>query len=297
MKELEQIILKLIQEYESPKKISFSKKYTFFKKPLIFLRQKIRNITNFLNFKIHFTRKKIFFNHIVAQHQSVLRRKLGNSEPRLQECKITNIKQAIKQLNGIIISPNSIFSFWNIVGKPTYKKGYVDGMLLSNGKVVEGIGGGLCQLSNFIYWIFLHTPTKTIERYHHSLDVFPDSGRVLPFGSGATILYNFIDLKIKNTSKNPLQLKIWLADKYLKGQILSTNTTPKKIHIFEKNHFLIKKDKQYFRYNEIYQEIKIDGKITEVNKIATNFAPILYKIDEEYLHKNNFKVLDFSPKK
>ncbi len=294
MNKLEKEIAERIYHYENPKRIALSKRYPFLKKPIIFLRHKVRDIKNFFDLRIKYERKNIFFDCIVARHQSVLRRKLGNSNPNLQEQKIINLKRAIKRLNGITIDPNNIFSFWKIVGKPKYENGYVDGMLLSNGKIIGGVGGGLCQLSNFLYWIFLHAPIETIERHHHSMDVFPDSGRTLPFGGGATILYNFIDLKIKNTSTYPLQLKIWLTDNHLIGQLLSPKPISKKFHIFEKNHFFIKRDKQYFRYNEIYKETKLKGGVEEIKKITSNFAPVLYKITDEYIQKNNFKILDFT---
>lgn len=294
MMKIEKEITERLYNYENPKRIALSRKYPFLKKPIIFLRHKIKNMQNFFDFRIKYERKNDFFDCIVARHQSVLRRRLGDSNPKLQEQKIVNLKQAIQRLNGVVIEPNHIFSLWKIIGKPKYENGYVNGMLLSNGKVIEGIGGGLCQLSNFLYWIFLHAPLETIERYHHSMDVFPDSGRTLPFGGGATILYNFIDLKVKNTSTYPLQLKIWLTDNHLKGQILSPRPIPEKFHMFEKNHFFIKRGKKYFRYNEIYKETKIKGKVEKIEKITTNFAPVLYDVTEEYLQKNNFKVLDFT---
>jgi len=294
MMKIEKEITERLYNYENPKRIALSRKYPFLKKPIIFLRHKTKNMQNFFDFRIKYERKNDFFDCIVARHQSVLRRRLGDSNPKLQEQKIVNLKQAIQRLNGVVIEPNHIFSLWKIIGKPKYENGYVNGMLLSNGKVIEGIGGGLCQLSNFLYWIFLHAPLETIERYHHSMDVFPDSGRTLPFGGGATILYNFIDLKVKNTSTYPLQLKIWLTDNHLKGQILSPRPIPEKFHMFEKNHFFIKRGKKYFRYNEIYKETKIKGKVEKIEKITTNFAPVLYDVTEEYLQKNNFKVLDFT---
>lgn len=294
MMKIEKEIAERIYDYENPKRIALSRKYPFLKKPIIFLRHKVRDIQNFFDFRIKYERKNDFFDCIVARHQSVLRRRLGDSNPKLQEQKIVNLKQAIQRLNGVVIEPNHVFSLWKIIGKPKYENGYVDGMLLSNGKVVEGIGGGLCQLSNFLYWIFLHTPIKTVERYHHSMDVFPDSGRTLPFGGGATILYNFIDLKVKNTSTYPLQLKIWLTDNHLKGQILSPRPLPEKFHVFEKNHFFIKRGQKYFRYNEIYKETKINGKAEKIEKITTNFASVLHDVTKEYLQKNNFKVLDFT---
>jgi len=294
MMKIEKEIAELIYNYENPKRIALSRKYPFLKKPIIFLRYLFRDIQNFFDFKIKFERKNDFFDCIVARHQSVLRRRLGDSSPKLQEQKIINLKQAIQRLNGVVIQPNHIFSLWKIIGKPKYENGYVDGMLLSNGKVIEGLGGGLCQLSNFLYWIFLHAPIETVERYHHSMDVFPDSGRTLPFGGGATILYNFVDLKVKNISTYPFQLKIWLTDNHLKGQILSPSPIPQKIHIFEKNHFFVKRGKKYFRYNEIYKETKVKGKVKKIEKITTNFAPVLYRVTDEYLQKNNFKVLNFT---
>jgi vancomycin resistance protein VanW len=290
-------ITERIYNYENPPRVAFSRRYPFLKKPIIFLRHRIRDFQNFFDFKLKVKKRNDYLKFIVARHQSVLRRRLGDSNPKLQEQKITNLKQAIKSLDGIVIEPGNIFSFWDIVGRPTHRNGYIDGMLLSGGRVVEGMGGGLCQLSNFLYWIFLHAPTEQIERHHHSMDVFPDSGRTLPFGSGATILYNFIDLKIKNVSSHPIQLKLWLTDNHLKGQILSPVQIPQKYHVFEKNHCFIRKGKQYFRYNEIYREIKIEGEVQGIEKIITNFAPVLYKVTKEYLEKNNFEILDLSNEK
>lgn len=286
-------IINLLSNYEQPKRIAISKKYPLLRKPIIFIRHLARNIQNFFNFKIKHQQKNTFFNCVVARHQSLLRRQLGVSNPKLQEQKIINLQQAIKKLNGVIIQPNDIFSLWNIIGKPKYEDGYVDGMLLTNGKITEGIGGGLCQLSNFLFWIFLHAPIEIKERHHHSMDVFPDSGRTLPFGSGATILYNFFDLQIKNRSNYPIQLKIWLTEKHLKGQLLSPKIITKKFNVLERNHFFIKRAEKYFRYNEIYRKTKSNNK-EKIEKLITNFAPVLYDINDEYLQKNNFKVLDFT---
>lgn len=294
MNNLEKDIAQRIFNYENPNRVAISKRFPILKKPIIFLRHLVRDIENLADSRIKFTKNQTFFECVIARHQSVLRRRLGDSNPKLQEQKITNLKQAVKYLDGVIIQPNDIFSLWKIIGKPNYKNGYVDGMLLSNGRVIEGVGGGLCQLSNFLYWIFLHSPIETIERYHHSMDVFPDSGRTLPFGGGATILYNFIDLKVKNTSKYPIQLKIWVTDNHLKGQILSLQPLAEKFHVFEKNHYFIKRGSKYFRYNEIYKETKVNGEVQKVEKVTTNFAPVLYEVTEEYLQKNNFKVIDFT---
>lgn len=296
MESFKKQVLDLIVEFEKPKRKPLSVKFKKIKKPIIFFRQSVRGTKNFFNSNIKVNKSNGFFKHIAARHQSVLIRRLGNSDERLQRQKIVNLRIAASKLNGVIIPPGKTLSLWNIIGKPTKKKGYIGGMILSNGVISEGIGGGLCQLSNFLFWIFLHAPAEIIERYHHSKDVFPDSGRVLPFGSGATIFYNYVDLKIKNISKYPLQLKIWVSDKYLKGRILTPCRLESKFHVFEKNHFFIKRKGEYFRYNEIWREEKANGKIIKKERIITNFAPVMYKVDDDYLRKNKFKVLDFTDK-
>ncbi|HQU85666.1 MAG TPA: VanW family protein, partial [Pyrinomonadaceae bacterium] len=132
------------------------------------------------------------------KHQSLLRRRLGNSAPELQENKIQNLKIACPTIDGILIKPRQTFSFWKQLGEATAEKGYVEGMQLSRGEVVRGVGGGLCQLANLLYWMALHTPLEIVERHHHSFDPFPDENRTLPFGSGAGVFYNYIDLRFFN---------------------------------------------------------------------------------------------------
>ncbi|MEP6947265.1 MAG: VanW family protein, partial [Acidobacteriota bacterium] len=100
------------------------------------------------------------------KHQSLLRRRLGNSDPVLQENKVENLKIACPTINGILIQPKQTFSFWRQLGEATADKGYCEGMQLSRGEVVRGVGGGLCQLANLLYWMALHTPLVIAERHH-----------------------------------------------------------------------------------------------------------------------------------
>jgi len=240
-------------------------------------RRLLNNAINKINFKITKNSSKDFFDCVIARHSSPLFRKLGESDPELQIGKIKNLEIAIKSLQGLIIKPGQTFSFWNAVGPTNEKYGYVKGMLISNGWVVEGVGGGLCQLSNLLYWLFLHLPVEVIERSHHSRDVFPDSGRNIPFGTGATVFYNLIDLKVKNTFKYPIQLKLWLSDNQLKGQILSSHFVSEKVHLKEKNHCFIKTPKGVYRYNEIWRETLVEGLVVREEQILTNCAKVMYK--------------------
>ena len=282
-------IQKYIEEYERPKRKAISSRFPILVNPAVFTKKTIRLVKNKISLQtLH---RGEFLTHVVARHSSLLYRKLGDSDMELQKNKVVNLRIAISLLDGLIIPPNKTFSFWNSVGNVSAKKGYVDGMLLSNGKVSRGIGGGLCQLSNFLMWIFLHADIEIIERHHHSVDAFPDSGRTLPFGGGATIFSNYMDLKIKNTSKYPLQLKLGLTDFVLKGQLLSDHPSENKYHIVEKNHCFIKRKGKFFRYNEIYRETYKNGVKIGEKMIFKNFAPVVYEVDEDHLKHLGYEVI------
>ena len=88
---------------------------------------------------------------IVKSHSSVLVRHLNGVDLRLQENKVTNIELACEKINGIVIHPGEVFSFWRTVGRPTARKGYKEGLNIRKGKLSSGIGGGLCQMANLIH--------------------------------------------------------------------------------------------------------------------------------------------------
>jgi vancomycin resistance protein VanW len=109
---------------------------------------------------------------------------------RLQDNKAVNLSLAAPKINGIIIKPQEVFSFWKLVGECTEAKGYKEGLVIKSGKVDKGIGGGMCQFSNLIHWMILHSPMTIIEHHHHNqIDMFPDYGRQIPFGTGTSIMY------------------------------------------------------------------------------------------------------------
>lgn len=219
------------------------------------------------------------------RHQSLLRRKLGNSDPQLQENKIKNLRIACPSIDGILIKPGQTFSFWRQLGEATADKGYTEGMQLSRGEVVRGIGGGLCQLANLLYWMAMHTPLEIVERHHHSFDPFPDENRTLPFGSGAGVFYNYIDLRFFNPTDLTFQIKVWVAENHLKGAILSNSETTVSYHILEKNHRFLRKDGKMYRENEIWREAvdkKTGQKINE-ELLVRNFAEVKYELNLDCL--------------
>lgn len=227
-------------------------------------------------------------NYRVKKHQSVLIRKLGHSDVQLQYNKIENLKIAIKEINGIIIKPGEVFSFCKIVGLPTKSKGYLPGMELCFGEARPGIGGGLCQIANLLNWLIIHSPLTIIERHHHSFDPFPDDGRVLPFGSGATIFYNYGDFQVKNNTRHTFQINLWLSDKCLEGELRTDCELDFSYDVFEKDHKFLKIENNFYRQNEIWRN-KIakfkGGEILDTELVTKNFALVKY-VPEEFEEAN-----------
>lgn len=214
----------------------------------------------------------------VKKHQSVLIRKLGDSEMYLQYNKVTNLKIALPNIDGIIIRPGETFSFCQLVGLTNKRKGYLPGMELSNGEARPGIGGGLCQLSNLIYWMVIHSPLTVVERHHHSFDPFPDDGRVLPFGSGATVFYNYRDLQFTNQTPYVFQINLSLSEKVLAGELRVSEALNHAYHVFEQDHEYLRIDGIFYRKNEIWRKTldKANGQVVGRELITKNFARVKY---------------------
>jgi vancomycin resistance protein VanW len=213
------------------------------------------------------------------KHTSKLIKQLGDSDMTWQRNKVHNLAVAISKISGILIHPQEHFSFCRLVGLPMRHKGYLVGMELSMGRARGGIGGGICQLSNVIHWLALHTDLQVVERSNHSFDPFPDDGRVLPFGSGAAIFYNYVDLVLFNPTTHTFQLNLWLTEKNLEGEVRSDSKSEVRFHVHEKNHKFIKSNGQRFRQNEIWRDKSLkwhNSHLISSEKMYSNFVRVMY---------------------
>jgi vancomycin resistance protein VanW len=217
--------------------------------------------------------------YTVFKHQTPLLRQLKDVDMWLQHNKIKNLKIAVERLNGITLNPGETFSYWKLIGNPTRRKGYVDGMVLFYGGFKHDIGGGLCQLSNLIYWMTLHTPLEVTERHRHSYDVFPDSNRTQPFGSGATCAYNYLDLRIFNPTQQAYQLNVYLTDEQLVGERTTTNEPLQSYQIYEKEHKITLENwGGYVRHNLIYRRVFNKKKeLIDDQYVTENHAIMMYQ--------------------
>lgn len=212
------------------------------------------------------------------KHQSILLRQLKDVDMYLQYNKITNLRLAIEQLNGSIIRPSQRFSIWQKVGRPSRRRGFLEGLSLHNGQIGKDIGGGLCQLGNLIYWLALHSDLTITERWRHSFDVFPDVNRTIPFACGATLAYNYIDLQLTNYTATTYRLNLWLDEEYLHGELLADTPPTNQYEVFETDHCITQQQwGGYTRHNKIWQRKThlLDQHVEEL-LVSENHAIMMY---------------------
>jgi vancomycin resistance protein VanW len=174
--------------------------------------------------------------HVHAHHGTPMLRELSGVDMQLQRNKMESLRIAASCIDGLILEPGETFSFWRQVGKPTARRGFKVGLVLRNGTIQQDVGGGLCQMTNMLYWMAIHSELEITERWRHGFDVFPDAGRTQPFASGATCAYNYIDLQIRNPTKDTYQLRLWQKKEWLHGAIRCSRPPRFRFEVFEKDH-------------------------------------------------------------
>ncbi len=220
------------------------------------------------------------FPYLVYKNKSLILRRLGNVDMSLQEGKKINLSLAAPHINGITVLPGETFSFWHTVGKTNAKKGYQNGLIIyRGGETRPGIGGGMCQFSNLIHWLVLHSPLEITEHHHHDgVDLFPDYGRQIPFGTGTSISEPHVDYRFKNNTDVAFQLITYVDGEYLCGELRSSKPLNESYHIYVADEFFTDEADGVYRNNEIYREVidKATGNRIENTLLRKNHAKIQY---------------------
>lgn len=143
------------------------------------------------------------------------------------ENRIINIRLASQMLHGYRLEPNASFSFNEVVGKASEDAGYRMAPVIQGGVFVDGIGGGICQVSSTLYQAALHGGMIIQERRNHSLPV-----GYLPVGMDAVIVYGQFDLKFQNPYTFPVLILAWVHESHLHVALYGSQAfEPEKIRI------------------------------------------------------------------
>ena len=217
---------------------------------------------------------------LVYRHNSLIRRRLGDVNMELQENKAVNLALAVSHVDGVLIRPGETFSVWELVGRTNRRRGYKEGLVIAKGRPGRGIGGGLCQLSNLIHWMVLHSELTIVEHHHHDgVDLFPDFGRQIPFGTGTSISYNYVDYRFRNETSNIYQLCLKVDDEYLRGELRAVEQQPHAFHIHAENEHFSYEGGVVYRNGQVFRDIidRTTGRHLERQLLRTNHARVMYE--------------------
>lgn len=187
-----------------------------------------------------------------------------------QENKVFNLKLAAKTLNGIMIRPGETFSFWRLVRHADKHTPYKDGLSVMDGKLTTAYGGGLCQMSNLLFWLFLHTPLTMIERSGHDAKEFPEPNSDEIKGVDATISEGWIDLKVRNDTDCTVQIAVTFDEMKIMGTVF-TDKPP------VTQYKVVNGDIEYVRDNGgIYEFVKVERIETDPDSGEETGRRLLY---------------------
>ena len=151
----------------------------------------------------------------------------------------------------------------------------------------------MCQFTNLLHWMVLQTDLEIVEHHHHNhFDLFPDFKRQIPFGTGTSVVYNYLDYRFRNGTDNTYQLLTWTDDVYLCGEIRATAPLKVGLHILEREGYFYFRDGVWFRHNKIYRKTvdKATGNTLEMRLLLENNARVLY--DESLIDPHRVKGRD-----
>ena len=196
-----------------------------------------------------------------------------------------NMGLAAAKINNMILMPGAEFSFNDVVGPRDIAHGYKMAHVFSAGKIIDGVGGGICQVSSTLYNAVLKADLKVTERRNHSFVV-----GYVPLGQDATAYYGGVDFKFVNSTNWPMKFTAAVTGNKISVSIQGTNETPGKSVIISNK--ILKETPYTIKYTddptlpvgttkelqeglngyvvETYKTIKVDGKVVSQTKLHTS---------------------------
>ena len=226
------------------------------------------------------TRKEPSFPYELAGDRSILINEHTGADIKYQYNKVHNLRLASEAVSRVVIEPGETFSLWWLARHADERERYKDGLCVHSGKLVAVYGGGLCQLSNMLFWLFLHTPLTIVERHMHKVKEFPNPSPDDPCGVDATILEGWLDLRARNDTNEPLQIELSLEDTYYHGRILVKRPPEKRYAVANRKLEYIQRDGKTYESVDVVRQT-IDSKTNSLlaeEVLYTNVCEIGYEI-------------------
>lgn len=168
----------------------------------------------------------------------------------------TNLKLAASKINGTVLMPGETFSYNKVVGARTIAAGYKEAPIYVSGEVVDGLGGGICQITSTLYNAVVYANLDIVERTNHQ---FVPS--YVTASRDATVVYGSLDFKFKNNRNYPIKINCSVSGGIANFQIFGLRQNDDydvEISSYETGRTATA------IYSEAYKILKKDGKV--VNK-------------------------------
>lgn len=172
----------------------------------------------------------------------------------------TNLRLAAEKINGTVLLPGEIFSYNNVVGERTISAGYKDAAIYLNGQVVDGLGGGICQISTTLFNAVLFSNLEIIELYNHQfVPSYATAGR------DATVVYGVKDFKFKNSRNYAIKINCSVANGVASFQIWGYKQEPE----YEVNvSASVTSCTSSYIKSVTYRTLSLNGEVVKTEKIS-----------------------------
>ena len=173
----------------------------------------------------------------------------------------TNLRLAANKINGTVLMPGQVFSYNSVVGERTIAAGYKNAAIYQNGEVVDGLGGGICQISSTLYNAALFANLQMVELYNHQ---FVPS--YVTAGRDATVVYGVKDFKFKNSRKYAIKITCSVSGGVAKFQIWGVKEpTEYDVSVYAN----VSRTATYIKATT-YRTLKLNGETIKTEKIANS---------------------------
>lgn len=172
----------------------------------------------------------------------------------------TNLKLAAEKINGYVLLPGETFSYNSVVGERTISAGYKDAAVYENGQVVQGLGGGICQISTTLFNSVLLANLEIVELHNHQ---FVPS--YVTAGYDATVVYGVKDFQFKNNRNYALKINCTVSNGIAKFEIWGVKEpTEYDVSVYAT---INSKTSTYIK-STTYRTLKLNGEVVSTEKIA-----------------------------
>ena len=139
--------------------------------------------------------------------------------PASNRNRTTNLILAANKINGTVLMPGEVFSYNKVVGERSISAGYKEAAIYVSGRVEDGLGGGICQITTTLYNAVVYANLEIVERSNHQfVPSYAGAGR------DATVVYGAIDFKFKNNRNYPIKIMCSVSNGIAYFQILGLRT-------------------------------------------------------------------------